>query len=873
MIGKEISHYKILEELGRGGMGVVYKAEDTKLQRTVALKFLPPAMTADAEAKQRFIHEARAASALDHPNICTIHEICETEDGQIFIAMACYEGQTLKQRIDAGPLKVDDAVGIAIRVAEGLGKAHGQGIVHRDIKPANIFITEDGQVKIMDFGLAKSRGQTVLTKADTTLGTYAYMAPEQARGEDVDPRTDVWSLGAVLYEMVTGQRPFKGDYEQAVIYSILNEESEPVTGLRTGIPMELERVVNKCLRKDPGQRYQGAADLVTDLRQIRTDLTTTATTVSTAARPARGGTLMRWSWLVIVVVLIVLAALILPRYLPSPDQEIADGRTMLVVLPFENLGSPEDEYFADGITEEITSRLASLHGLGVISRTSAVKYKRTEKTLPEIGEELGVDFVLEGTIRWERGPDVNRVRVTPQLIRVSDDTHLWANSYERPLESVFAVQADIAGHVVDAMNIALLEEERVALESQPTENLAAYHAYLQGKEDTLHPDFSEEGMRLRIRLLEQAVQLDPNFALAYAELSKTHSALYWWSYDHTDDRLAKAKAAVEGALEIDPDLPQAHRALGYYHYWGHMDYERALEEFAIASRGLPNDAELLADIGYIWRRQGLNEESTENLKKAMELNPRDAHLPTQIALNYAQLRRFPEAVGWTDRSISLDPAQQYAYMVKASLYWWWRGDVELSRTALAAMPQSDGAVPTWFWTHQELLEGDYQAALARVSVFAGDVLRTQHSFAPKDMLAGDAYFLMDRHDEARAAYERARVLLEAEAGERPGDPLVHKALARTYAGLGRKEDAVREAELAVELRPVSRDALLGPFIVMNLAAVYVRAGEHEKAMDTIEYLMSIPCPVMVGYFRMDPSFDALWEHPRFQQIMEKYRDR
>ncbi|MCH8022039.1 serine/threonine protein kinase, partial [candidate division KSB1 bacterium] len=281
MVGKTISHYKILEKLGGGGMGVVYKAEDTKLKRTVALKFLPQDLSRDDESKERFIHEAQAASALDHNNICTIYEIDETKpapgepgDGQMFIAMACYDGETLKKKIEGGPLKLEDAIDISLQISEGLSKAHEKEIVHRDLKPANVMLTKDGVVKILDFGLAKLRGQTKLTKVGTTLGTAPYMSPEQARGEEVDNRTDVFSLGVLLYEMLTGQLPFKGDYHEAIIYSILNEDQEPITGLRTGVPMELERIVNKCLEKEPSSRYQQTNELAVDLQKVKKELAT-----------------------------------------------------------------------------------------------------------------------------------------------------------------------------------------------------------------------------------------------------------------------------------------------------------------------------------------------------------------------------------------------------------------------------------------------------------------------------------------------------------------------------------------------------------------------------------------------------------------------
>ena len=481
MIGKTVSHYKILEELGRGGMGVVYRAEDTKLDRIVALKFLAPHAIGGEDDRARFLHEAKAEAALSHPNICTIYEIGEA-DGQPFIAMQCVEGQDLGDVIGQGPVKINKAVDIALQAAAGLQEAHEKDIVHRDIKPANIMINTKGRVKIMDFGLAKALGRTMLTRADSTLGTYAYMSPEQSRGDDVDSRTDIWSLGVVLYEMITGRLPFKGDYEQAVVYSILSEEPEPVTALRTGVPMELERIVSKCLRKDPGRRYQGMADLAADLKQVQETFTSAGRTGTVVPAPAPRTLGARWPWVVIAVPLVVAAALVVPKlFRAERGTSAVDDRKMLVVLPFENLGSPDDEYFAAGMTEEITSRLAAVSGLGVISRTSAVQYGREGKTLRQIGNDLGVGYVLEGTVRWNKGAaGGSRVRVTPQLIQVSDDTHLWAETYDRVIEDIFAVQSEIAEKIIGQLGVTMLDRERDIVEARPTENLLAYETYLRG---------------------------------------------------------------------------------------------------------------------------------------------------------------------------------------------------------------------------------------------------------------------------------------------------------------------------------------------------------------------------------------------------------
>ncbi|RPI01039.1 MAG: hypothetical protein EHM72_07545, partial [Calditrichaeota bacterium] len=557
MIGQTISHYKILEKLDQGGMGVVYKAEDTRLKRIVALKFLLPQFTLNTEAKERFIHEAQAASALSHHNICSIHDIDETNEGQIFMVMDCYEGETLKQKIDRGPLSIEDSLAIAMQIAEGLSKAHEKGIIHRDIKSANIFITSDGVVKILDFGLAKLDSQTQLTKTGTTIGTVSYMSPEQARGESVDHRTDIWSLGVILYEMHTGQLPFKGEYEQAVLYSILNEAPPPLSAHRPDVPHDVISIIDSCLQKKQSARYQSAHDLLTDLTALHqgTNVKTTASHLHTRKRKQN---LKRAAMAMLGIALLISAVAVIFKFDWTHKKKIASPPVKrLVVLPFENLGPVENEYFTDGMTEELTTRLASLSGLGVISRTSAVQYAKTDKTIEQIGRELKVDYALEGAVRWAPSATTGagRVRITPHLLQISNKITLWAETYDRVMDDIFQIQSEISQKVVEKMGITLLETERKSIEKMPTENLEAYQAYLRARFYEARPHFTVQNWLQVIEGYQQAVNLDPGFATAFAELARAHARLYVLWEDHSPERLEMASRAASQALALAPESP------------------------------------------------------------------------------------------------------------------------------------------------------------------------------------------------------------------------------------------------------------------------------------------------------------------------------
>lgn len=565
---------------------------------------------------------------------------------------------------------------------------------------------------------------------------------------------------------------------------------------------------------------------------------------------------------------------------PDIVAAIASTKKRIVVLPFENLGSPDDDYFASGMTEELTSRLALVAALGVISRTTAVQYDKTGKSLKRIGADLGVQYVLEGTVRWAKDASGNsRVRITPQLISVDDDTHIWADTFDRVVDDIFQLQTEIAQAVMVNLGVALLDPERRNVESRPTTNFDAYQAYLRGLYYARPRGFLEERDRIAVEMLEQAIALDPGFSLAHAELCMTHSALYHYGFDHSQARLAMATRAATAALELAPELPMVRLANGYYHYWCLRDYDVAYEQFTIAEKGMPGHSEVLAAMGFVRRRQGRFDSALRLFEKAIDLNPMDTHFAVQIADTLCTLRRYSEAEHYYDRSVRFLPGQVAAHVAKASLMWEWQGDVERARVALEAMPEEEsnssfGAIH-WIW--QEIFEGNYSSALARIAGLSDDIVASR----TKDLLRGQIHALVGEHDSSRQAFSSALKGFEGESRAESENPYLHAVLGIVYAGLGLKARAIDEAKRATELCPISNDLLDGAAMRTILALVYTSVGEHDPALSEIEYLLSnpvgnleylplFPTQVSVAMLRMDPRWKPLTGLARFSEICDKY---
>ncbi len=628
MIGQKILHYNIVAKLGEGGMGVVYKAEDTKLKRDVAIKFLPRQIAASEDERERFKIEAQAAAALNHPRIATIHAIEEVDD-ELFIVMEYIEGRELRAMMDSlakvqNPRKVLD---IATQIAEGLQAAHEKHITHRDIKSANIMITDKGQVKIMDFGLAKIGGGAQLTKDHSTLGTAAYMSPEQAQGKTVDHRTDIWSFGVVLYEMVSGRLPFKGDYEQAVLYSIMHEQAEPITNLRPDVPAGLEQIVKKTLVKNPSERYRQVDEMLADLRSLRKELESGSTITKRTQAGAR------------------------------PKRRARRKRIQsLVVLPLTNLScDPEQEYFADGMTEALIANLAKLRALRIISRTSAMRYKGSNNSLPEIAEELNVDAVLEGSVlRVGR-----RVRITTQLIHAATDTHLWAESYERDLQDILLLQSEVAQTVAREIQVAVTPEEKKRLASSRRVNPEAYEAYFKGRFH--YWKMSPEDLDKALEYYNLALEKDPDYALAYTGIGDVWGARGCWGFVLPHEAFSIGKPAALKAVELDDELAEGHEMLARYKFFYEWDWAAAESESQRAIALNPNNPDI--GFAYLWllwstRRPA---EAMVQLEHALELDPFNLSFQTLLGWQFTYRHRYGDAIAQFRKTLATEPNFPWAH--------------------------------------------------------------------------------------------------------------------------------------------------------------------------------------------------------------------
>ncbi len=865
--GSQIGPFRIERELGRGGIGVVYLAHDTKLDRPVAIKSLPAEVMGNRMALSRWKREARLLASLNHPNIATIHEELEVAEGAGYLVLEYVPGQTLAEQITKGPLKLEEALTIALQIAEAVAAAHEHDVIHRDLKPGNIKITPEGRVKVLDFGLAKTVGGEPSEKLSTTtepgkiIGTPAYMSPEQARGKPADKRSDIWSFGCVLYEMLTGKVPFHGETVSDTLANVLQTEPNWQV-LPWTTPPNIQALLQRCLEKDPWRRLQHIRDVGMEIREMLNIPAAAPSSISFKSEAAAKSKLRRTAMIVGAAVIIVLFGIAVWFISKKPTQP-PSKKIRLVVLPFENLGSAEDEYFADGITEEIMSRLSAIRTLGVISRTSAIQYKNSNKTIRQIGQELGVQYVLEGTVRWDRpseGP--SRVRVTPQLIRVTDDTHLWSNRYDAVLANIFQVQSDIAEQVAQALDITLLEPERRALESRPTENMEAYDYYLQGNNYWYRQWLGYSRREIMVNSVEmyaKAVELDPNFALAWARLARVHLRSYaFWRTDPTPERLEQAQRSLDHALALDPGHPEVILAHGYDYYWTE-DYRQALEYFQQALVKAPNNSEILGAVGIAHRRLGEWETAISFFKPALQSDPRHIERFGHLTLSYGFLRRWREAEHYADLAIQLEPEAGLGYGHKLSSIRGSSGDLQKMRQVLAQGARHGADLRGWEFL-VDTYAGNYQEAVDRIQSY-DDVTGSWQ------LRLADLYRLMGRPQQAAAYYDSARIDYENRVAVDPKDFFDHAYLGQSYAGLGRRDDALRQVAIATTLKSVEKDAMAGTLILVRVLRIYILLGDYDRAFDLLEQLLSIPSEMNLNLIRLDPDYKPLREHPRFKRLL------
>jgi eukaryotic-like serine/threonine-protein kinase len=892
LVGQTIGHYKICESIGTGGMGEVYLATDVIAGRKAALKLLPLRFTGDVERLQRFQQEAHAVVGLNHPNILTVYEIGEAHSIH-YIASELIEGETLRQRLTLGRMRLIEAVDVAIQVASALAAAHDAGIVHRDIKPENIMLRPDGYVKVLDFGIAKLAEQElpipmprdealllVETNLGSILGTVRYMSPEQACGGQVDKTTDIWSLGVVLYEMVTGHAPFTGDTQRDVMSLILEKEPPPLARYIAHTPAEVEQIISKTLRKDREQRYPNAHELLEALKGLRHKLEVEADLERSTAAPFRVGWIR--SPVALALALSVAAlALALSFYRYRNQTTTSPPEKSVAVLPFQNLTKDEENaFFAGGVQDEILTNLAKVADLKVISRTSVMKYKSDlARNLREIAKSLGVSHVVEGSVQRVGG----RIRVRAQLIDARNDAHLWAENYDRDVADVFAIQSEIAQQIVNQLRAKLSAAEKAAIAERPTADPVAYAYYTQAKAigDVADWEGWEKSGKRAVELLEKATQRDPKFALAYCELAKTHGEVYLSVYD--PKHLELAKNAAEAAVRVRPDFGETHLALARYYFnagfsavgWAPAgintgNFDRARDELAIAQRKLPNNSEGFFIAGRLDRRQNRWDSALANLQKANDLDPRNSEVAYWFQQTYFYMRRYTE-----EEQLIKKCAASGTFESPWTQYW--LAEIKLAQGDPVAAQSLLNQVPLDFSPMEGIWDIRFLAALYLRDYDAANrvIAATPAKWAvkvfggqpPVSRADGEVARARGDKQKALAIFAAARKNHDTRWGDKPRDEEYFGQAAIVDAGLGRKDDAIREALRAVGLMPIAKDSIAGPALVANLALVYAWTGERDRALEQLEKVAKIPAGPTYGDLRFNPCWDDLRGDPRFDKIV------
>jgi TolB-like protein/Flp pilus assembly protein TadD/predicted Ser/Thr protein kinase len=865
----EFGDCELLEVIGRGGQGVVYRARQKSLNRIVALKVIGLGHGASEAHLKRFRREAEAAARLNHSGIVPIYEVGE-RDGSCYFSMKLVDGGQLDDVAKRQPVPIRKAVELIVKVARTVHYAHEHNILHRDIKPGNILLDHKGEPHLTDFGLARLvETESTVTRTLEVLGTPSYMAPEQAVGNNaaVSSTTDVYGIGAVLYQLLTGHPPFAGGTTYETIKLLLDSEPRQPRLWNPKIDRDLSTICLKCLEKDPKSRYSSALALAEDLeRWLKHE----------PIHARRTGIISRGKkWIqrnpteaLLAASLVALAAA--AAWIAWKSDVIPHPLTTgIAVLPFENLSDEkEPALFADGIQDDILTKLGKIADLKVISRTSVMQF-RGNQDVRQIGNALRVSHVLEGTVRRFGG----KVHINAQLVDARTDAGIWAEEYDRDVNDVFAIETEVAQSIANQLRAKISAREKAALQERPTKDLVAYDLYVRAK-----PMIEWAGIRLEEKNLWQAVDLlnhaiarDPEFLRAYCWLARAHDTLYFEDVDHTPARLELANSAIASAFRIKPDSGEAHLALAVHRYWGYFDYDRALAELATARRTLPNDPEIYYFSALIDRRQGRWPEAVHNIEHASELDPRNAFTVNSLAAIYFFVRAYQRCGEAKDRLVALQPDNARIKLERAILEISWRADTRRLRAAIEKIPAHDPAQ-----AGNESVDGPrFYLALCDRDAFTAEraVAALPEKDLNDDVGLGRAFWtgLIARMKgdaaAAHAAFDVARAVQEQLVRARPDSGARLSGLGLIDAGLGRKEDAIREGRRALELTPIAKDSLQGPEVVTNLAAIYAWTGERELAIEQLEISAKVPNGVHYGDLRLDPTWDPVRCDPRFEKIV------
>jgi TolB-like protein/predicted Ser/Thr protein kinase/Tfp pilus assembly protein PilF len=873
MLG-ELGDYELLKEIGRGGQGVVFRARQKSLNRIVALKVIGLGQWATKAHLKRFRLEAEAAASLDHPCIVPIYEVGE-RDGQCYFSMKFVEGGQLDEVVKQTPISIRQAAELMAKVSRTVSYAHEHGILHRDIKPGNILLDAKGEPHLTDFGLARLvESESTVTRTLEVLGTPSYMAPEQGAGNNtkLTSATDVYGLGAVLYQLLTGHPPFAGGTTYETIKLLLETEPRPPRLWNPKVDRDLSTICLKCLEKDPQCRYSSALGLAEDLeRWIRHEPIHARHT----GVIGRGKKWLQRNPTVVAVMTLSLALIVAVGVIIwKSDLFRRSAATGVAVLPFENLSNDrEDASFADGVQDDLLTKLAKIADLKVISRTSVMGYQGKHNTR-QIGDELGVSHVLEGSVRktgaW--------LHINAQLIDARTDAHVWAEEYDRDLKDIFVVQSEIAQKVARQLHAKISHAERQAIERPPTADLTAFDLYSRAKNLLLAVSFTQtSGSSAKANLLKatdllnQAVAHDPTFLQAYCQLAWTHEQLYSvFGYDRTPARLALAEAAIEAAFRLRPDAGEAHLARAGHLYRGYLDYDGALVELETARQTLPNDPRLFELKGYIERREGDWEESTRDLERAVDLDPRNILLLGQTFLSYDDLRRYADEEAMLDRMLAIEPNDVQTKTARAWVELNWKADTRALHQLIDSIRATNTlAIPDIadVWLTCALAERDPAAAANALAAlgengFGSETLRYSPRF-------GEGLIAQMTKDDAkaRAAFTAARAEQEKLVSAHPDDPSALCVLGLIDSALGRKEEALLEGQRAVELLPVEKDAIKGISMAMCLAKIAAWVGDTDLACEQLSRASRLPGGVSYGELKLLPWWDPLRGDPCFEKIV------